>query len=86
MMSATPAEATALTDEARFKLALMETIENGICKRFPTIAAAADHANVTEARLSRLRGGRYDQFSVSWLFALARKAGVAIRIQIEPGN
>ena len=83
-MSAAPSKL--LTDEARFKLALMQAIDSDLRKRFRTLVGAADHANVTWARLSRLRSGQHEQFSVNWLFKLARDAGVRIRISIEPGN
>jgi hypothetical protein len=72
-----------LTDEAKFKLAIMRVIDENLRDRFRTLEEAADHANVGFTRLSRLRSKRYDQFSIGWLFRLARDAGVPIRITLE---
>lgn len=83
-MAALPPEP--LSDEALFKRALMETIDGAMRRRFRTVAAAAEQANVAEARLWRLRSRRHEQFSVTWLFRLATAAGVRIRINIELAN
>jgi hypothetical protein len=74
-----------LDDEARFKLALMTIIDQDLRERFRTVEDAAEYADVDRFRLHRIRAGRYDQFSVSWLFKLARAAKVRIRINIDPG-
>ncbi len=72
----------ALTDEQRFKLAIMEVIDKSLRTRFPTLEAAAAHTNVTFTRISRLRNAHHDQFSIGWLFRLAKDAGVRIRIDV----
>ncbi len=72
-----------LTDEAKFKLAVMQVIDRELRDRYDTMIAAAEAANVSWARLSRLRRGRHDQFSIAWLFRLARDTGVRIRISID---
>ena len=78
-MSAPP-----LDDEARFKLLLMQLIDDHIRTRFRTLEEAADTADVTWQRLSRLRSNRHELFSVGWLFKLAKGAGVRLRINVEP--
>ncbi len=75
-----------LTDEALFKRALMEMIDDAMRRRFRTVAVAADRTNTAEGRLWRLRSRHHEQFSVSWLFRLARSAGIRIRIHIELAN
>jgi len=70
--------------EAQFKMALMRAIDKDLSERFNTLEEAATYADVTLARLSRLRSGRYEYFSVNWLFWLAQKAGVRIRISVDP--
>lgn len=72
----------ALTDEQKFKLEIMRVIDKDLRKRFRTLEEAADHANVGFTRLSRLRSERHDQFSIGWLFRLAKQAGVRIRINV----
>lgn len=72
-----------LDDEARFKLAIMNLIDQDLRKRFRTVEEAAEFADVDRFRLHRIRGGRHDQFSIAWLFKLARAAKVRIRISIE---
>lgn len=71
-----------LTDEQLFKLEIMRLIDRSLRKRFRTLEEAAAHANVAFTRLSRLRSARHDQFSVGWLFRVARQAGVRIRINV----
>jgi len=78
--------AAVLNNEARFKLALMRAIDDDIKKRFRTLAEAADYADVPWLRLSRIRSGRHEYFSVGWLFALAEKSKVHIRISVDPVN
>lgn len=73
----------ALSDEARFKLAIMRVIDKDLRDRFGTLEEAADHANINFTRLSRLRNGHHDQFSIGWLFRLAKEAGVHIHIDID---
>lgn len=70
-------------DEARFKLVLMKVIDEGLRERFSTYTEAAEMADVTRPRLSRLRSGRHEQFSIDWLFKLARDTGVRLRISID---
>jgi hypothetical protein len=75
-------EEAELSDEAKFKLAIMQVIDQDLRARFRTLEEAADHANVGFTRLSRLRSARHDQFSIGWLFRLAKDAGVRIRIHV----
>jgi predicted XRE-type DNA-binding protein len=76
-------DAEVLDDEARFKLAIMKVIDRDLRERFRTLEEAADHANVGFTRISRLRNGHHDQFSIGWLFRLAKDAGVRIRINVD---
>lgn len=78
-MSAAP-----LPAEAQFKLALMRAIDADLQKRFRTLQEAADFADVTWMRLSRVRSGRHEYFSVNWLFRLAAAAKVRIRVSVDP--
>jgi len=72
--------------EAQFKLVLMRAIDSDLKRRFRTLAEAADFADVPWMRLSRLRNGRHELFSVNWLFRLADAAKVHIRISVDPVN
>lgn len=75
-----------LPTEAQFKLALMRAIDSDLKRRFRTLAEAAEFADVTWMRLSRMRSGRHEYFSVNWLFRLADTAHVHIRISVDPVN
>lgn len=75
-----------LSAEAQFKLALMRAIDTDLKRRFRTLEEAAAAADVTWMRLSRMRSGRHEYFSVNWLFRLAATAGVHIRISVDPVN
>jgi hypothetical protein len=75
-----------LGTQAQFKLALMRAIDTDLKRRFPTLVEAAEFADVTWMRLSRLRSGRHEYFSVNWLFHLAEAAQVHIRISVDPVN
>ena len=72
--------------EAQFKLALMRVIDDDLRRRFRTVTEAAEFANVPWFRLSRIRSGRHELFSVNWLFTLATKAKIPIRINVESMN
>ena len=76
----------ALDAEAQFKLLLMRAIDSDLKRRFRSLAEAAEFADVTWPRLSRLRNGRHELFSVNWLFQLAKTAKVHIRISVDPVN
>ncbi len=73
-----------LNSEAQFKLALMRAIDDDLRGRFRTLSEAAEFADVTWMRLSRLRSMRYEYFSVNWLFRLADSAHIPIRISVDP--
>lgn len=75
-----------LSCEAQFKLAIMRTIDEDLSLRFDTLVQAAEYAGVEPMRLSRIRSGRYEYFSVKWLFRLAEVAKVRIRISVDPVN
>lgn len=64
----------------------MGAIDRNLKKRFRTLAEAAEFAGVDFMRLSRLRRGRYEYFSVNWLFRLADAAKIDIRITVDPLN
>lgn len=81
-----PPRVDASTAEAQFKLALMRAIDTDLKRRFRTLADAADFADVTWMRLSRMRSGRHEYFSVNWLFRLAAAAEVHIRISVDAVN
>jgi hypothetical protein len=72
--------------EVQFKLALMRAIDSDLKQRFRTLAEAAEFADVTWMRLSRMRSGRHEFFSVNWLFRLAAAAQVHIRISVDRVN
>lgn len=75
-----------LGSEAQLKLALMRAIDADLKQRFPTLADAAEYADVTWMRLSRLRSMRHEYFSITWLFRLADAAQVGLRIHVDPVN
>jgi hypothetical protein len=77
------AKEIALDDEARVKLALMNIIDQDLRRRFRTVEAAADFANVDVHRLHRFRAKQHDQFSWGWIFNLAKSARIRILIQVE---
>lgn len=72
--------------EAQLKLALMRVIDADLKDRFKSLEEAAYYADVTPTRLSRMRCGRHDLFSINWLFRLADTACVPIRISIDSVN
>ncbi len=72
--------------EAQLKIALMRAIDSDLKRRFRTLADAAEFADIDYMRLSRIRSGRYEYFSINWLFRLAQTAGVHIRISVDPVN
>lgn len=76
----------ALTVQARFKLQIMQIIHEDLESRFPTVAEAAEHADIDVFQLSKLRGGQHERFSINWLFNLAEKAGVKIRITVRAAD
>jgi predicted XRE-type DNA-binding protein len=75
-----------LDAQAQFKLALMRAIDTDLKKRFRTLADAAEHAGIDMYRLSRIRHGRHECFSINWLFDLAAVADVHIKISVNPVN
>jgi predicted XRE-type DNA-binding protein len=79
-------DAQPLSPETQLKLALMRAIDRDLKRRFTSLAQAAEFANVDHNRLSRIRRGRYEYFSVTWLFRLADSAKVHIRISVDPVN
>jgi hypothetical protein len=78
--------AAALAPEAQLKIALMRAIDTDLRRRFKTLAQAAEFAGTDMMRLSRIRSGRYEFFSVTWLFRLAEAAKVHIRISVDRVN
>lgn len=79
-------DAPELPDEAKFKLALMNIIDQDLRKRFRTVEEAAAFADVDDKRLVRLRSRQHEQFSVAWLFKLAKNAKIRILINLELGR
>jgi predicted XRE-type DNA-binding protein len=87
MLAAAPVlEEPPKSAEVQLKLALMRAIDTDLKRRFRTLADAAEFANVDHMRLSRIRSGRYEYFSIQWLFRLAQTAKVHIRISVDPVN
>lgn len=77
-----------LDAEAQIKLALMRAIDADLSRRYRTLSEAAEAigVDVTWMRLSRIRGGRYEYFSIKWLLRLCAAANVHIRFEIDPVN
>jgi Helix-turn-helix domain len=75
-----------LDAQAQFKLALMRAIDTDLKRRFRTLSDAAEFAAIDMYRLSRIRHGRHECFSINWLFDLARAAQVHIKISVNPVN
>jgi predicted XRE-type DNA-binding protein len=75
-----------LSVQARFKLQIMQIIHDDLEQRFVTVAEAAEHADIDVFQLSKLRAGQHEKFSINWLFNLADKAGVKIRITVRPAD
>jgi hypothetical protein len=73
-----------LGPEAQMKIALMRAIDRDLRRRFRTLADAAEFAGADVMRLSRLRSGRHEYFSIVWLFRLAAAAKIHIRISVDP--
>lgn len=61
----------------------MNIIDEDLRENFLTVEEAADFANGDGNRLSRMRSRQHEQFSIAWLFKLARSAKIRIRIKIE---
>lgn len=72
-----------LTDEDLFKIEIMKVIDRDLRRRYRTLEETALNTGADFFRLSRLRSGRHDQFSIGWLFRLAKQAGVRIRISVH---
>lgn len=77
-----------LGTEAQLKVALMRAIDSDLKRRYRTLAQAAEAIGptITWQRLSRIRSGRHEYFSINWLFRLADAAHVHIRISVDPVN
>jgi predicted XRE-type DNA-binding protein len=76
----TPAEAANM----RLRSELMIAIQEAVAGWGVTQAAAARRLEVTQPRLNDLLRGRVNNFSVDALVLLAARAGLDVRVQIEP--
>lgn len=83
MSAVAAARVTELDDEARLKLVIMRLIDAHLRRNFRTLQEAADHFDIGWPRLSRLRAGLHQQFSIAWLLDLAKTSNTRMRINIE---
>lgn len=75
-----PQEAAALRVRADLMIAVSEVIQ----RRRLTQAAAAKLMGVTQPRISDLRRGKIDRFSIDMLVRMLARAGVRVRFSIGP--
>jgi predicted XRE-type DNA-binding protein len=76
----TPEEASNM----RLRSELMIAIQQAVAGWDVTRAAAARRLDVTHPRLDDLLRGRINNFSLDSLALLAARAGLTVRVQIEP--
>ncbi len=75
-----PAEAANM----RLRSALMAAVAQAVAGWALTQAEAARRLQVTQPRLNELLRGRIGNFSLDALIVLADRAGLGVRVQIEP--
>ena len=69
--------------EARLKLAVMDVINEGIRRRYPTLQKAAHSGRIDRVLLSRIRHGHYRRCSIACLFRVADRLGIDIKIDVR---
>lgn len=69
--------------EAQLKVELIRCINAAVATRYQTLQRAADVADVDYQRLWLVKQEQHQYLSVRWLFALAGRLGVRIRIQVD---
>lgn len=65
------------------KLTLMSGIDRKLRALYPSQLAAEEALDVTQPRLSAMRNGAVDQFSIPWLLLLAQRIGAKVTFSIE---
>jgi len=69
--------------EARLKLALMASIDEGIRERYRTLQEAAHASKINRELLSRIRHGEHRRCSIASLLSIAERLQIHIRIDVE---
>jgi predicted XRE-type DNA-binding protein len=77
-----PREAEALRIRADLMIALTALIE----RRRLTQAAAATLMNVSQPRISDLKRGKIDRFSIDMLIRMLSRAGVRVAVTVRPSG
>ena len=70
-------------ENLRVRAELMVEIENYLLREGLTQAEAARRFGVTQPRISDLKRGRIDLFSVDGLMEMLGRAGLSVRIRVE---
>jgi predicted XRE-type DNA-binding protein len=78
-IEATPQEATTM----RAKSTLLMALQHWLDQTTGTQKAAATHLGITQPRLSDLKRGRIDFFSLDTLLSMAEQAGLAPTIKVR---
>jgi predicted XRE-type DNA-binding protein len=65
------------------KLTLMRGIDSKLRTLYSSQLAAEEALDVTQPRLSALRNGQVEQFSIPWLILLAQRIGAKVTVSIE---
>lgn len=68
----------------RLRSELMSAVQEAVAGWGLTQAEAAQRLDVTQPRLNDLLRGRIGRFSLDALILLAERAGLSVRVQIEP--
>lgn len=67
----------------RVKLSMMAGLDASLKKKFRVQQAAADALGIERHRLSYLRNGDFERFSVTWLILTAERVGANVTVTIE---
>lgn len=68
----------------QIKLSLMKGIDESLSRQYRAQQEAADALGVDRSRLSYLRCGHTDRFSLPWLIVTAERIGLKVTVTIEP--
>ena len=77
-----PAEAAVMRLRSDLLIAIQQTVANWDVTR----AAAAQHLDLTRQRLDELLRGSMGRFSMDELIELATRAGLDVRVQVQPAR
>jgi predicted XRE-type DNA-binding protein len=71
-------------ERLKLRSQLMEALRDRIARWKTTQSEAAKRLSITQPRLNELLKGRFSKFSLGALFDLATRAGLKVRLSIDP--